>query len=712
MERRSPRNIKPPDYYTPSQRASSSRQVLRPAAKSSTSSKSPTLSKSPKESMEVEPYDLRTPDAQAYHLEHVLLPNLTAELEILIQKYRSNYGASSDELDDLEFPPSKLPEEVTRELTQKEKDAWLIRRKYENIRSTNIAISLYKDKLAKESHTHVDKYNKTITYLKANQDKRLTVLTELFGTSPVISSAIALHHKILIESPILDIDDWCKRLNEAQQQVIRQINSSRQGNGNMYMTFTTPLICYLRYLQLSSSPDYQKYIDLFPEEIVNLLSNPANASCIMMSDSHRFIDMSISIFRQLFTDGLGLSKLYGKNGTSGTLKTGCKQNTLHFFSQESPQTQESINKKQKTSSHESKQVPQEIKINCLRCGETLFDMVGNTLVAGTHKTHACDHTIPVASAYYYLRPQWFQMNLLYLCRTCNLEKSDMEIIDFLYDMFTNPSMVYGKSVYKKVFKELAKGFRPLEDIVNGLTELKSVYDSSVEIKTGTLDEHIKEIDVAIALVQSSQRDSAQAFKQDAPKLLKMFTDIIHRMLISNVVSGEGFTLDQLARNLETQILSIGVGNKNITHIYIVSYLIKLSNKTQDYDWKGARELSMHSDGIATVLMEQADTDRDGVISSEEFKDFFIDVARQIQKTQQQYRPTIEGQGRGGSFNKGTIRRKIKSKITKKLNHRKIKSKITKKLNHRKIKSQKSYRKHTNRLRKHKSFFTKTLKKKI
>ena len=139
--------------------------------------------------------------------------------------------------------------------------------------------------------------------------------------------------------------------------------------------------------------------------------------------------------------------------------------------------------------------------------------------------------------------------------------------------------------------------------------------------------------------------------------------------------------------------------------------------------KDSQVIRVNRDEITDVITRAADADKDTILTVDEFREFLYTEAIKI--IQRNYDQTAHLQGLrvrvvdpapmvpgGGSFNKSIIRRKNKSKITKKVNHRKNKSKITKKLNHRKIKSQKSYRKHTNRLRKHKSFFTKTLKKKM
>jgi hypothetical protein len=203
--------------------------------------------------------------------------------------------------------------------------------------------------------------------------------------------------------------------------------------------------------------------------------------------------------------------------------------------------------------------------------------------------------------------------------------------------------------------------------------------------------------------------------------------------------------------IEELIKSINLsGGENITKTDMIDYFNVIGEIVFSKD---SEVIRFNGDEIANVIMSAADADKNNILTVNEFRLFlYTEADKIIQRTYDQTAhlqgvrlisrdptaivptpmvsapmdltamvsapmdptamvsaPMVPG---GGSFNKGIIRRKNKSKITKKVNHRKNKSKITKKLNHRKIKSQKSYRKHTNRLRKQKSFFTKTLKKKI
>jgi hypothetical protein len=310
-------------------------------------------------------------------------------------------------------------------------------------------------------------------------------------------------------------------------------------------------------------------------------------------------------------------------------------------------------------------------------------------------------------------------------------------------------------------------FEPLDNFIDSLTLLKSSYDHNKAHKLATIHELIAPVTGAVSLAQFQHQPRTQAQLTSFESMLNIFTNHL-AFLVSSEEMRVRFSQDTdqdldsteftalTARVIEKLIIKI---NRSKGDDIIKNDIIHYFNKIGEIVfYKDSEVIRFNGDVIANVIMSAADADKNNILTVNEFRHFLYTEADKI--IQRKYKQTAHLQGvrlisrdptamvptamvsapmdptamvsapmdptamvsapmvsapmvsGGGSFNKSIIRRKNKSKITKKVNHRKNKSKITKKLNHRKIKSQKSYRKHTNRLRKHKSFFTKTLKKKI
>jgi hypothetical protein len=711
-QRRSSRTSTPPNRFNPSPappQAKPSRKASRASASRANKSRSRKARRSP-----TIDYPTTLEGQQIYreisHLKNTTLPTLQTELESFISTYKINHSATDDEVENLEFPSSEIELEVTR--TPKKIIERHIRRILELIRETNMIILIYEEDLKGKTSDPSSKYRETITTTLlslSNEDKRLVVLQKLFGKkNPEIIAAITQHDAALKQDiNTSNISEWCENVSQFQRAVFNKLDTSER---NMYITFTTPLYCYVNFYLTLGSDEQTRYKKLFAKLFDYLDSHPEYIPLIMMSDCHHFMDISISIFRQLFNDGMILSKFQGH---SGTIKTGCRNNTLgllQYLSSLDVSTSKSI-------------------IKCLCCGDTLFDIEDDGTGRPTlqkkndHTKHACDHTISVAPAFYYLDPKFFENNLLYLCRACNLAKSDIGIIEFLFRIFSSPekfkkdeqnpdvdaaTQTHRINAYEAFMNDLAKHFVNIHTIIDALTYLKMSYDSSTTITMSVLSKLTTTIESALNLARYELQSFEQAQKGSQDSILSLFINIIETRLDAaesrereQPLSATALALidNKVFLDLIADIQS-SVDRNNITLEDIDNFLIRQSRRRYT---SNAGKLEFHRAEIARALMLKADTDKDGSISIVEFKNFFDSVADNFREKNyaialpfQGYTVAIQPPTSGG-FNKYTIKKKIKSKNTNKFNHRKFKS-------------QKNYRKHTNKLRKHKSLFTKTFRK--
>jgi hypothetical protein len=244
------------------------------------------------------------------------------------------------------FPSSEIEEDVA--ITPKKIIERYIRRIHKLIRETNMIILIYEEDFNEKTSDPSSKYRETITTtLQSNADNRLVVLKKLFGKNQEIIAAITQHDAALKQHiDTSKISEWCEYVSQFQTAVLNKLHKLEI---NMYITFTTPLYCYVYSYLGDDSDEKKRYIKLFAKLFAYLARNPEYIPLIMMSDCHHFMDISISIFRQLFNDGMILSKY---EGHSGTIKTGCRKNTLRLL-----QYLGSSN-----------------TIKCLGCGDTLFDI--------------------------------------------------------------------------------------------------------------------------------------------------------------------------------------------------------------------------------------------------------------------------------------------------------------------------------------------------
>jgi 5-methylcytosine-specific restriction endonuclease McrA len=711
--------------------------------------------------------DLTSLAGKIHHLRSYTLPRYEHILEGSIKAYREKFATlSKAELDTkindiLELPAYELEAQDIGPPTPQSAMEKEIRKYSLTVKQIEIALVIYEEEEKERTADETKKYAKIITELASNEDKRKDVLKHLFGPpgppdpSHPINNAIDEHHAVLLTAKNIKkkegekgIADWCRRVLVAQDEVIKHLDPS---NHNMYRALTTPLYCYANYL--APAHQHPHYLSLFAGVFKYQEGQLDSLAHVMMNECHHAMkEISLLVFRALYNDGMSISTFY-RDGEPATIKTGCSRNIGEL-------------------------VPDGV-IGCALCNTPLFVSAADLTNIGTAKS-ACDHTIPMASAFYCLQRGEFRRNLVYLCSTCNKEKTDKGIIELLHDIFFGTIKVPdGKkkkimeasdetqATYKTVFNKLKPHFELLDNFIDSLMILKSSYDHNKAHKLATIEQLITPVTGAVSLTQFQHQTRTQAQLTSFESMLNIFTNHL-AFLVSSEEMQVRFSQDTdqdldsteftalTARVIEKLIIKINHGKgDDIIKDDIIHYFNKIG---EIVFYKDSEEIRFNGHEIANVIMSAADADKNNILTVNEFRHFLYTEADKI--IQRKYKQTAHLQGvrlisrdptamvsapmdptvmvsapmdptamvsapmdptamdpipmisGGGSFNKSIIRRKNKSKITKKVNHRKNKSKITKKLNHRKIKSQKSYRKHTNRLRKHKSFFTKTLKKKI
>ena len=451
----------------------------------------------------------------------------------------------------------------------------------------------------------------------------------------------------------------------------------------MYKIFTTPLYCFVRY-DIEDTAIKDKYKTLFRTLFYHIEEQGNRDSAaydIMMSECELFLEMSTAIFRHLFNDGMIFS---GLKGGPRTLKTGCKENT-----------DELIDKGILSST-----------ITCLCCGRILYEKSAGRKSRVAGYSSACDHTIPVAPSYYYLNPANYKNNLLYLCKACNLKKSNTGIIDFLHKMFftadimrkpdalETPEMdtdgyIKRKTAYKRVFRDrLAPHFQSIGSIITSLEDLQGTYNAAMKQKETTLESYIRHVLTAEILVEHEQQTREQLLKTDQrfPMIIEAIKPVI---AVFNLI-------DPNTAVVRTQDTFITLFQKHASERQAKLGKMYDENDIRQEDMKNAfisigenifsrsMKYKLHSDGLSIKLMYMVDKNKDGHASIIELREFFSDAIAYIQQA--------ESSKRGGSYNKGILGKKTKSKHTKKQKKYK-KSKHTKK--HKKYNKTKKYKKHKN-----------------
>jgi len=619
--------------------------------------------------------------------------------------------------DILELPAYELEAQDIRPLTLQSTMEKEIRKYSLTVKQIEIALVIYEEEEKERTTDKIKKYAKIITELASNEAKRTDVLKHLFGPSDLklsdlkhhpVNMAIDKHHTVLSTAKYIKkkdgIANWCRRVLDAQNEVIALLDDY---NHNMYRALTTPLYCYAKYIApVHQRPQYESlFADVFEYQEDHLDS----LAHVMMNECHHAMkDISLLVFRALYNDGMSISTFY-RDEEPATIKTGCSRNIGEL-------------------------VP-DGQIGCALCNTPLFVSAAVLTKIGTAKS-ACDHTIPMASAFYCLQRGRFTFNLVYLCSKCNKEKTDKGIIELLHDIFFGKIKVPDgkkkaspttKATYKTVFNKLKPHFELLDNFIEPLMTLKSSYDHNKAHKLATIEQLITPVTGAVSLTQYQHQQRAQDASRK--RMLGMFTNHFAELLTAEERrvrllqdTDQDIDLTEFAA-LTANVIEELIENINRSkgdHIIkddMIRYFYKIGGIVFNKD---SQLIRVNRDEIANAVTAEADFNDDKIVKLDEFREFLNNEAIKIRESnydQSAYlqgvrvrvvnptamvptpmvsAPMVPG---GGSFNKGIIRRKNKSKITKKVNHRKIKSK-------------KSYRKHTNRLRKHKSFFTKTLKKKI
>jgi len=763
--RKSTRRSTPPPLFSASPHSTRAQGSPKGSPKGSPSA-GPSSASVKEQMVDESSIDLASLAGRIHHLRVSTLPHYKHKLEESKKAYREAYREmfamlSEAELDTiindiLELPDYELEAQDIASLTDEQRMKKEMRKDSLTVKQIEIALVIYEEEEKESTADKTKKYGKIIKELASNGPKRIKVLKHLFGPSDPkhpINKAIDKHHRVLLTAKSIkrkeDIEDWCLKVLAAQNEVIDLLDVY---NHNMYRALTTPLYCYAKYLApVDQRPQYQSLfagVFIYQEDHLDSLAH------VMMNECHHAMEeISLLVFRALYNDGMSISTFY-RELEPATIKTGCSRNIKEL-------------------------VPGGGIIGCALCNTSLFVSADDLRKIGTAKS-ACDHTIPMASAFYCLQRGHFMLNLVYLCSTCNKNKTDKGMIELLHDIFFGTIEV-GKEKEKKrveaspktqatyttVFNKLKPHFESLDNFIEPLMTLKSSYDENKASKLATIEKLITPVTGAVSLTQFQHQPRTQAQLASFESMLNIFTNHL-AFLVSSEEMLVRFSqdTDQDLDSTEFTALTARVIEKLIRKInrskgddIIKTDIIHYFNKIGEIVfYKDSEVIRFNGHEIANVIMSAADADKNNILTVNEFRHFLYTEADKIIK--RNYEQTAHLQGvrlisrdptamvptpmvsapmvptpmvptpmvsapmdptamvptpmvsGGGSFNKSIIRRKNKSKITKKVNHRKNKSKITKKLNHRKIKSQKSYRKHTNRLRKHKSFFTKTLKKKI
>ena len=167
------------------------------------------------------------------------------------------------------------------------------------------------------------------------------------------SNFMDLHKEALkVEASKENIKEWCKDVKECQTKVIQLLRAQGKPHYiNMYKMFTTPFYCYVMYdINIALRERYKTLFSML-FEIIEKTDNFGLVVRILMSDIHLFLDISTSIFRLLFNDGMLLSSMLRHQPT--TIKTGCRVNTLELIKE---------------------QILKEFIVVCLGCGEQIYQV--------------------------------------------------------------------------------------------------------------------------------------------------------------------------------------------------------------------------------------------------------------------------------------------------------------------------------------------------
>ena len=628
--------------------------------------------------------------------------------------YMNKYDKTEEDIDELLSPSeddsmsadesSKTPEQLKLESE--------IKTKFNTIKQIQIGIEFFKYKMSDPERVAIFDayYKKTTSELSSNLDKRFKVLSDILDITDLSHIELIKEHMNALKYPASkgNIESWCQTVKAYQASVIQLLTDQGKADYiNMYKMFTTPFYCYVMYDIPRDLQERYKTLFSMLFGIIKTTDNFASVVHILMSDIHLFLNISTSIFRLLFNDGMLLASMLRE---PATIKTGCQKNTLELI-------REGIL---------TEGILQKDIVVCLGCGEQIYQVEhgkSSELILKKKKSSACDHTMHMAPAFFQLLPLYYKENLLYLCKECNLQKSNIEIIKFLYKMFTsnytlkNPEKhvevdskhaLYRKNVYKKVFKRLSRHFKDMTtytgsiELIESLELLKSTYDTHVQIKDTALMRMFPHVLTSLYLVEYSQQTPEQLMERD--QSLKIIEKFIARRVEQDYFEADS---DQSIKDIITELIEGLIANASnpdeIRREDMIKYFSTIGKQN-----RFKRDLSLRAVGLGNALMHAVDLNHDDVASIHELEGFFlITIQNIIQNILTD--PTTDGGARvryippttGRSYNKGILGKKTKSKHTKK--HKKYKkSKHTKK--HKKHKKYNKSKKHneTKKYKKHKN----------
>jgi hypothetical protein len=438
-------------------------------------------------------------------------------------------------------------------------------------------------------------------------------------------------HTKYLDSNSDDDDTWYAKCEKLQQRVCDNLEEAYQ---QAYKNYTTPLYLFLKKDGQEQNSDFNNLLKEFIEFIES--KDPLFATNrdyakrhIVISDLVWVIFMNTGLWRQLFKDGHKKLRLAGIIGD------------INSIAQKNAKTKH-IN--YKTGPTDTKKI-----IRCPGCSRPILELNVDTIKKITPAEggtpSAADHTNPVTHAFTEDTNEALVENLVMICQSCNSAKLNAHLIKFFNFLKTNKTTPLYNLLKPKngldaelptgfgnkrlqfyieiIHNMIVAGVNPIAKMVTPASEIKRVYDTSLELLEKSSEQYVEE-ELAALLVQGLK--NSKNFAPD-DKLYKQLLSGLFSIIIG-VKKTKILTYEEVLEELFNEITN---SQLTLTHSNLQEFFKHYGDSiifNSIPNIKGVR-FTNYADELATYLLKeikpqpQSTSASDDNINKEEFDTYFL-----------------------------------------------------------------------------------------
>ena len=438
-------------------------------------------------------------------------------------------------------------------------------------------------------------------------------------------------HTKYLDSNSDDDDTWYADCSGLQQRVCDNLEEAYR---QAYINYTTPLYLFLKKDGQEKNSDFnnllKEFIEFIKSEDPSFAINRAYAKRhIVISDLVWVIFMNTGLWRQLFKDG---HKKLRQAGIKGDINSIAQTNakTKHINSKTGPTDTKKI-------------------IPCPGCSRPILELNVDTITKITPAEggtpSAADHTNPVTHAFTEDTNDALVENLVMICQSCNSAKLNAHLIKFFNFLKTNKTTPLYNLLKPKnglaaklspgfgnkrlefyieiIHNMIVAGVKPIAEMVKHASEIKKVYDTSLELLEKSSEEYVQ-VELAALLVQGLK--NSKNFAPD-DKLYKQLLSGLFSIIIG-VKKTKILTYKEVLEELFNEITE---SQLTLTHLNLQEFFKHYGDSiifNSIPNIKGAR-FTTYADELATYLLKeikpqpQSTSASDDNINKEEFDTYFL-----------------------------------------------------------------------------------------